>query len=172
MVQTIWTTRIFNFDFPAGMFPVIISRLRGAYPRIKQIAEKSSAEQLINRIGGKWSIQEQIGHLIDLEELHHGRIYDFQNNANELRAWEVTNKKTFEADHNSRNIQDLLSEFSTARESFVADLLKFKDDELIKTALHPRIQKQMRVVDMAFFVAEHDDHHIAKMWEIFEMTEG
>jgi len=35
-----------------------------------------------------------------------------------------------------------------------------------RTALHPRLQQPMRVLDMAFFTAEHDDHHLARMTEL------
>ena len=166
MTQSEWTSRTFNFDFPEGMFPIIISRLKGAYPRILDLTQNISDQTLSQQINNKWSIKQQIGHLTDLEELHSARIIDFKNNATILRAWDGTNKKTFEANHNQKNINKLLEEFKSVREHFINELLSFSDSELIKTALHPRLQKQMRIVDMAFFVAEHDDHHIAKMWEI------
>jgi hypothetical protein len=35
--------------------------------------------------------------------------------------------------------------------------------------VHPRLQQPMRVVDMAFFVAEHDDHHLARMTQLARM---
>jgi hypothetical protein len=31
----------------------------------------------------------------------------------------------------------------------------------VRTALHPRLKRPMRLVDLCFFVAEHDDHHLA-----------
>ena len=50
-----------------------------------------------------------------------------------------------------------MEEFKSVRDHFIQELLTFSASELIKTSLHPRLQKQMRIVDMAFFVAEHDD---------------
>jgi uncharacterized damage-inducible protein DinB len=35
-----------------------------------------------------------------------------------------------------------------------------------RSALHPRLQVPMRLVDHLFFVAEHDDHHRARIWEL------
>ena len=32
--------------------------------------------------------------------------------------------------------------------------------------LHPRLKQPMRLVDHLYFVAEHDDHHLAKIWEM------
>jgi hypothetical protein len=39
--------------------------------------------------------------------------------------------------------------------------MDLKDDQLLNTALHPRLKIPMRIVDLAYFVAEHDDHHLA-----------
>ena len=35
-----------------------------------------------------------------------------------------------------------------------------------RTLLHPRLKQPMRLVDHLYFVAEHDDHHLAKIWEM------
>ncbi|MFN0276029.1 MAG: DinB family protein [Chitinophagales bacterium] len=166
MKQLNWTLRTFNFNFPAELFPVILARLQGAFARIKFITDDLSKEKLIYRPEGKWSIQQHIGHLIDLEELHTQRIYDFREGKAMLSAWDGKNEKTELANHNEKNISILLREFNNVRNHFVTELEKFSDPELIKTSIHPRLQKPMRVVDMAFFVAEHDDHHIAKMMEL------
>jgi hypothetical protein len=31
---------------------------------------------------------------------------------------------------------------------------------------HPRLKRLMRLVDHLYFVAEHDDHHLARIWEL------
>jgi hypothetical protein len=33
-------------------------------------------------------------------------------------------------------------------------------------ALHPRLNVRIRVLDLAFFIAEHDDHHLARISEL------
>lgn len=38
--------------------------------------------------------------------------------------------------------------------------------ELMRTAAHPRLGQPMSVVDLCFFVAEHDDHHLATITEL------
>jgi uncharacterized damage-inducible protein DinB len=164
MGQTPWIERKFNFDFPAGLFPVILARLQGALPRIKDICAELQNEQLVFMPEGKWSIQQHIGHLSDLEELHLGRIADFKNRVPELRAWDGINKKTEEANHNAKTISAVLQEFSEVRNAFIEELQTCSGDDLLFRSIHPRLQVPMRLVDMAFFVAEHDDHHIAKMW--------
>ncbi|HSS50222.1 MAG TPA: DinB family protein [Thermoanaerobaculia bacterium] len=159
----LWTDRHFTFDLPEKLFPVVVERLRGTPARIEDKVRSLSASVLTRREGGAWSIQEHVGHLLDLDELHTGRLDDFLAGAAVLRAADMTNRKTHEAGHNGRPIADLLREFRRERERFVARLDAWDSGLLSRTALHPRLQQPMRVIDMAFFTAEHDDHHLARM---------
>ncbi|HET9486764.1 MAG TPA: hypothetical protein VFO54_04995, partial [Chryseosolibacter sp.] len=40
------------------------------------------------------------------------------------------------------------------------------DGECAMTSLHPRLNVMMNPVDLAYFDAEHDDHHLVKISEI------
>lgn len=152
-----WAARKFDFNFPAEDFPIIINRLKGTALHIQNMVEGLSKEILTKKVDDAWSIQEHIGHLTDLDELHDGRVNDYLNQLPILRAADMTNQKTNDAHHNEREVLHLINEFREMR-----DRLIFKLESLnpVQSALHPRLQKQMRVVDMAFFVAEHDDHHL------------
>jgi hypothetical protein len=45
--------------------------------------------------------------------------------------------------------------------------VKGLDSSLFSRAIpHPRLKTPMRLVDHLFFVAEHDDHHLARIWEL------
>jgi hypothetical protein len=52
----------------------------------------------------------------------------------------------------------------------VTRLDAWEPDQLGLTAVHPRRQQPMRVIDMALFVADHDDHHLAKMTELLRRS--
>src|SRR6185369_12282641 len=121
-MESRWTDRTFRFDMPESLFPVVIERLRGTPARIEDKVRGLSPTLLTRRDGDAWSIQEHIGHLLDLDELHTGRLDDFLAGATVLRAADMTNRKTHEAGHNGRPIDDLLREFRRERESFVARL--------------------------------------------------
>lgn len=154
--------------FPVGIFPLILERLRGTPARLYFICEPLTPEALTRQVNGGWSIQEHIGHLLDLEELHDGRIDDFLRNKPILRASDMTNKKTHEANHNRRDIRELLEAFSQARELFIERLEALDEDVMSRKSLHPRLNQPMRVVDMAYFTAEHDDQHLAIIREILD----
>lgn len=156
-----WTERTFNFEYPIGYFPCILTRLRGTIARVNALSLQCSRDVMKTQHEGKWSIQEHVGHLIDLEALHEGRIDDFRNRETLLRAADMKNTQTYAAEHNSRAFSEIAEEFGHTRLHFIARLETFSPEELEWSALHPRLQKQMRVVDLAYFVAEHDDHHFA-----------
>jgi len=161
-----WTDRHFTFNLPEALFPVVVERLRGTPARIEDKVRSLPASLLTRRQGEAWSIQEHIGHLLDLDELHAGRLEDFLAGAPVLRAADMTNRKTHEACHNGRPLAGLLDDFRRERERFVARLDAWDPALVSLTALHPRLQQPMRVIDMAFFTAEHDDHHLARMTEL------
>ena len=50
--------------------------------------------------------------------------------------------------------------------AFVARLDNYDATFAERTALHPRLQQKVRVIDLVFFIAEHDDHHLARISEL------
>lgn len=161
-----WVERKFEFTIPATLFPVMVERVRGTPARMEDKLRGVPSETLTRRDGDRWSIQEHAGHLIDLDQLHRGRLDDFAASAPTIRAWDVTNRKTFEANYNAKPLGDVLRMFREQREEFVERLGGWKDEDIVRTAIHPRLQLPMRVIDMAYFVAEHDDHHLAVMSQL------
>lgn len=139
-----------------------MERLKGTPARIAEIVYDVSEEKLSLKKNGKWSIKEHIGHLYDLEELHYCRIDDFLNHASVLRAADMTNRKTDEANHNSKSIEELIEQFRKSRKEFTERLAKLDELQIIITSVHPRLNQPMRLVDMMYFTAEHDDHHLAR----------
>jgi len=78
----------------------------------------------------------------------------------------MTNSKTHGANHNDKNIDEVLKQFTASRNKLIAKVKNIDEATASITALHPRLQKPMRLVDSLFFVAEHDDHHLAKIREL------
>lgn len=163
MQQTKWIDREFTFESSVGNLPSILERLRGTSVRIKQISLMLSDEEAKQKPNNAWSIKEHIGHLSDLESLHEGRIDDFLARKETLRPADLTNAETNNADHNSEDIQYLINGFDKKRHSFVSRLEELDKETHQFKSLHPRLQVLILPVDLAYFVAEHDDHHLASM---------
>jgi DinB superfamily len=155
-----WFDRSFSLGLPITTAAELQERLRGAADRIDAAVAGLPVPVLTHRPEGRWSIQEHVGHLFDLEPLGEQRLDDFDAGASMLRAADLENRRTHEARHNERRIADLAAEFRAARASIVRRLEKMSPAELARTALHPRLNQPMTVVDWCFFVAEHDDHHL------------
>ena len=166
ITQTPWFERKFDFNFPVGLFPVIISRLEGTLPRIVAMTKNVSEDALLRKSNDEWSAKEQLGHLYDLEELWYGRVEDFLAGNEVLKAADLRNTKTHEADHNKKEMGELVNLFSSARKKLIDKVRDIDEPMAIKTALHPRLRTPMRLVDHLYFVAEHDDHHLAKLREL------
>ena len=161
-----WFDRHFELGLPAEAFPDVLERVRGTPARLEERLAGLGPEVLVLRLEGAWSIQENVGHLVDLEPLWAGRLDDLIAGAERLRDADLENRRTHEAGHNDRQVDALLSEFRAERTAIVARLEALSVDNLTTTALHPRLEQPMSVVDLFFFVAEHDDHHLARISEI------
>jgi uncharacterized damage-inducible protein DinB len=161
-----WFKRKFSFDLPVEMFRNVVERVRGTPARLEELTQAISPELLTRRDGDKWSIQEHAGHLLDLEELGLKRLDDFEAGRDPLTAADLKNRKTHEADHNENTIENVLAAFRQERMEFVARLDSYDEAFVNRIALHPRLNQRIRVIDLAFFIAEHDDHHLARITEL------
>ncbi|HEY7682163.1 MAG TPA: DinB family protein [Gemmatimonadales bacterium] len=156
-----WFDRPWAFELPLSLFPNVVERLRGTAPRLAERVASLPAPILTHRVDGAWSIQENVGHLLDLEPLWLARLKELQAGAPRLMAADLQNQRTHEANHNARDIDQLLSGFGEARTALVAALEAADENLVARVAVHPRLGKPMRLLDHAYFVAEHDDHHLA-----------
>jgi uncharacterized damage-inducible protein DinB len=161
-----WFERKFEFSFPAELNPNLCVRLRGAPARLEEIVRAYPHERRVRNPEEKWSAQEHAGHLLDLEPLWMARVDDYIAGVAELTTADLSNRKTHEAGHNQRGIEDILAEFRNARMQFVDRLGGFQAELFARSIPHPRLKKPFRLVDHLYFVAEHDDHHLARIWEL------
>ena len=167
MVRRIrWVDREFQFDFEVARYPELLERLRGTPARASDRLRGLSNAVLTRRSGGQWSVQENAGHLLDLESLFAGRLDDFEAGKSELRPADMEKHKTNDANHNEADLAALLSEFRRQRMDFLARLDALDASDFARSARHPRLKKQMRLCDMLYFHAEHDDYHLATIMEL------
>lgn len=162
----VWFERKFAFSFPVEVWPNLCSRLRGAPARLEETLRGRSREILIRKVQAKWSAQEHAGHLLDLEPLWLARLEDYVAGGEQLTVADLQNRKTHEANHNGRALEEILAEFRAARATLLKRVQEL-DGSLFSQAIpHPRLRTPMRLVDHLYFVAEHDDHHLARIWEL------
>ena len=165
-----WYERGFDFSFPVQLYPNMCARLRGTPARLEELIRSCPRPNLTRKVSGTWSAQENAGHLFDLEFLWLARVEDYVNGTETLASTDLANRKTDNANHNARPVEEILANFRTARAALMERVEPLEAGMYGRVALHPRLKTPMRLVDHLFFVSEHDDHHLARIWELGRMT--
>lgn len=159
-----WFERKFTFGLPVGMLPFYLERLEGTIFRTEIKLHNVSNEILSTKPGGKWSVKQNIGHLAEVDEVANRRIEEIRSGAPTLSP------AVFEPqDYSPWPMEDVLEYFKRTRRE---NLLKYKTlsaDDLTKSSIHPRLKVPMTAVDLAWFDAEHDDHHLVRVNEIISI---
>src|SRR4051794_19801688 len=103
-----WFDRKFLSDSPAAMFPNLVERLRATPARLEELIRVIPAEIVTARKDGTWSIQENAGHLLDLEPLWMARIRDIEVGNSVLTVADLENRRTWERKHNEVPFENIL----------------------------------------------------------------
>jgi len=165
-----WFERRFEFSFPAELYPNLCARLRGTPSRLEELARSGAKEIVRRKADQKWSAQEHAGHLLDLESLWIARVGDYLAGSRMLTTADLTNQKTHQANHNGRALEEILREFRYARSELLQRVNAIDPALFSRSIVHPRLKQPMKLVDHLYFVAEHDDHHLARIWELLYLA--
>ncbi len=168
--QTPWFERTFPPIDDNGRLPAIVDRLGSLVLRLRSKLKEQSEDLLSSGQDGKWSVKEEIGHLLTLEPLWFGRLEDLASGRAYLREADLTNRATFEGNFNDQKVIQLCSDLDRARFELIKSLFELNESDLTRTSLHPRLKQPMRVVDLCNFIAEHDDHHLVRIQRILIPT--
>lgn len=158
-----WFERNLKFGYPIEMLPYFLERLEGSIVRIQSKVKGVDDKILSTRLNDKWSIKQNIGHLAEVDEIANKRMDEM------VKEIPILSPAVFEPqDYNPWPIEKVLELFKTTR---LKNLIKYKsipEGDLLKSSLHPRLKVQMTPVDLAWFDAEHDDHHFLTINKILK----
>lgn len=167
MHRTKWFERQFPPIADNGLLPGILERLAGTPARLRAMV---AGFESTSSMPTGWSPAKEIGHLADLEPFWLHRVQDILEGRAELTAADLSNRATHEADHDRWPLSQLVDRLESARRALVIALRGAGDADLERSARHPRLGTPMRLIDLAYFVAEHDDHHMARLRELLERS--
>ncbi len=161
-----WFERNLKFGLPVEMLPYYLERLMGTGVRIDAKVNGVTDEILCANLDGKWSVKQTIGHLAEVDEVATKRIDEM------ISGVPVMSPAVFEPkDYNPWPIEKVLANFRSTRSSNILRYKSLTTVDLHKASLHPRLKVPMTPVDLAWFDAEHDDHHLVRITEIiFTLT--
>jgi uncharacterized damage-inducible protein DinB len=163
-----WFDRTFDFNFGMEQFGLLVKRLRETPASFASVVETAPADVLEIKPGGKWSVKEHIAHISVLEPLWRTRFDDIRNRRPVMTPADLYNRATDEGNFNAVPIDEITARLKAERSRSLELLSTFRDGDFDGVSLHPRLQKNMRVIDLMFFVAEHDDHHLDAVRRIIE----
>lgn len=163
MRRTPWFDRRFPLIEDNGLLPGILERLDGTASRLRLLLD---GIERASPVESGWSTAQEVGHLIDLEPLWLQRVHDIMRGEPVLTVADLSNRATHEGDHDRWPVPHLVERFQQARRGLVSALRGASDGDLERSARHPRLGTPMRLIDLAYFVAEHDDHHLARLREL------
>lgn len=126
-----------------------------------ELVTGASDDQLRWHEPDAWSAKRHLGHLDDLHTLDDTRLREFLAGAPALTPADPKNRLTWETDHDAVPIVEIISRFRAHRDPLVSHMRRLSEAEISATSLHPRLGRPLRLIDWAYFVAEHDDHHLA-----------
>jgi uncharacterized damage-inducible protein DinB len=101
----------------------------------------ASREVFIEKPERKWSAQEHASHLADLEPLWMARVNDFLTDVKTLTFADLTNRKTDEASHNGRKLEEILAQFRTERLRLLDRPGELQPELFAKSKLHRRLKQ-------------------------------
>lgn len=159
-----WFERHLKFGYPIEMLPYFLERLEGTALRIEAKVKGISNEILSKQFNGKWSVKQNIGHLAEVDEINFRRIDEMIAGVAQLSPAVFEPKK----DYNSQDVKEVLHYFHKTRIKNIKRYSGLTEIELTKSSVHPRLKERMTPVDLAWFDAEHDDHHLVTINNILK----
>ncbi len=166
MTRQPWFEREFQFRLAPENHHDVVARLMATPLVLHAFCRDLSPEKATAGDGNRWSIQENVGHLLDLEPLWAGRTDDLMSEAETLRPADLDNRRTHEAGHNAAGLDDLVTRFARARGAWIDRLHGLAAADFARASRHPRLDQPMRLVDHCVFVAEHDSHHLGHILQL------
>ena len=159
-----WFDRKFTFGFLPAMLPFMIERLEGTIVRLEQKVERINEAILAYPLESKWSVKQNIGHLMDVDDISGRRVGEIITGAVMLSRADIQTQD----DYNGMPMWIILEKFASKRRNNIGRMRDLSESELRMTSMHPRLKVAMNIVDLAWFDAEHDDHHLVRINEILK----
>ena len=159
-----WFERQFTFGLSPAMLPFYLERLEGTIVRLEEKVKDFPEEMLSTKLNTKWSVKQNIGHLAEVDQIANRRIDEIVSGVSPLSP------AVFEpgGDYNAQPVGQVLAFFKDHRKNNLAKYRDLMESDLQKSSLHPRLKVQLTPVDLAWFDAEHDDHHLVTINDLLK----
>jgi len=163
-----WFNRKFNFNISMEKLPELLGSMELSVLKFRKVTHGRFEKQLNYKPNGKWSIKEHIGHLWILESLWQRRFLEIKENKAKMSATDLTNQATNQSFFNQFSIEKLLSDFQEERANTIRIIENMSERDFQNSLHHTRLNQPMRIIDLMYFITEHDIHHLNALLEILD----
>jgi uncharacterized damage-inducible protein DinB len=138
----------------------ISTRLQYQHKSLIDIIEGLSDEQIRTKVvPGKWSIFENIVHLMTYQHIMIKRISRILEEDNPAFERYVADTDPSFIDNCAKSSREIMQDLLTTRKEMAAGILTFRESDLDKTGMHPFFGK-MHVLQWLNFFLLHEAHHL------------
>ncbi len=155
----LWTEWEFNFPTEISEKEALLHHLASFPSQCSINLESIPHEKFTLRRDNKWSIQEHLGHLLDLDDLPSRRIVEILAGNEVLTPADMENKSTWSNDYNSQNMYEICEKFMQKRRDLVELFNSVPENKWLDSAFHERLNRHMSILDLAYFQGQHDHYH-------------
>lgn len=141
-----------------------VQRLVEFPQQLAQVVQALTDAQLRFKPVNEWSVIENIGHLIDIDELYVGRV-------DRILAEERPEFPRFEPDpivaskgYQQMHGHDVLQQFMTTRQATIDGLSTIEPDELDRAGMHA-VYGEMTLRRLVEQLVNHDQKHLVQIHE-------
>lgn len=160
MKQIPWFSKTFDFGKSETSFSPLRDQLVQFPEKLNGLLKPVPIDIHGLSTDGKWSVKENIGHLLVMEEVWLKRMQQLASGASEMYVADLTNAATSNGMFNTYATETLLGEFREARNYTIQFLSGTNVENFRHQLLHPRLQQFMNLYDLMHFVVLHDEHHL------------
>ncbi|WP_104381290.1 DinB family protein [Sphingobacterium sp. HMA12] len=110
-----WFDRQFDSNTGSEYFDEFLKRLEHFPALLKKLLKNCPTEVSTRKMGGKWSVNENLGHLILLEDLWRTRFRDIREEKSDMSPADLNNTATDQSSFNNMLIDELIKNLVSER---------------------------------------------------------
>ena len=151
------------------LYSALVCRLKTQHLALSEIIKNLDDQKLrAQPEPGKWSIVDNIAHLVTYQPVFMGRIHKIlEGHKPAFSFYKADNEPDF-IDAQTWKLPDLMSKLMGNRRQILELITNLPDDELLFTGTHPKFG-EMTVSGWTEFFLLHEAHHL---FTIFRLAKG
>lgn len=161
MRPTPWIERRMPLGQQTDQLPLLLERLHGTPERLRELMQDLPTDSLRTRAVAAWSMFDHAAHLLLVQQRFHVRVEEYRALCHRLSPLGFDDAYEWLRGQVVREPGDMIEEFRLERSAFIAEVRSLPEGILSHQAEHPCRGPGMRIADALYWLAEHDDHHLA-----------